>query len=282
MKRILATILLLLVAVSLLGCGATSGGASASGSSAASAQSAASGAESAAPSDSSTGTEADARRLAFGKVLWDAYQKGVLPDGDPLDYSGMDAANLNSFAVMDVDGDGQEELVLFWGNACMAGMVGIVFGYADGAVYEELTEFPALTFYDNGIAVAAWSHNQGLAGDFWPYNVYRYDAESGVYQPYGSVDAWDKSLTDVNSEGEPFPDDIDADGDGLVYFLLPADWQGYYDNAETVDGAAYEDWRNAYLDGAQELTVSDQSLTEEHIAALGYPKPDVPVPEAKG
>lgn len=220
-------------------------------------------------------TEEEERRLAFGKVLWDVYQKGVLPDGRPLDQSlGTEFAVDNEFALVDVDNDGEEELLLFWENACMAGMMGLVFGYdGETGIREELLEFPTLTFYNNGIVEVEASHNQGLAGAFWPYSVYRYDEESGIYQSLGYVDAWDISVREENYEGEPFPTDIDADGDGLVYYIIPANGGGGYD-MPPMDGPSYEEWRNAYIDGAEEIDIPRQKMTEENIAALGCPKPD--------
>ncbi|WP_310604147.1 M56 family metallopeptidase [Anaerosporobacter sp.] len=225
----------------------------------------------------SANEEEKTQQLAFGKVLWDVYQRGILPDGSLLEYGGMEFAANNNFSIVDVDGDGKEELVLFWENASMAGTVAYVFGYNDGMVHVELTEFPILTFYDNGIVEAAWSHNQNLAGRFWPYKAYRYDAKTDVYQSLGGVDAWDKNVREENEKGDHFPTYIDADGDGLVYYILPANWNGQYDMS-LVDGADYESWRNAYMEGAKEITISRQMLTEENIAALGYPKPDIPLP----
>lgn len=193
----------------------------------------------------------------------------------------MEAAANNSFSIIDVDGDGKEELLLIWDYASMAGTVGYVFGYDNGEVYEELATFPILTFYDNGIVEVSWSHNQGLAGDFWPYDVFRYDAENDVYQYFCGVDAWDKSMREENEQGDYFPDDIDSDGDGIVYYLLPLDWDGHYD-IPLVDGSEYEDWRNSYMDGAKEISIPVQKLTEENIAALGCPKPDIELPQPVG
>lgn len=227
-------------------------------------------------------SEEEARRLAFGKVLWDIYQQGILPDGGTLDYIDMESAANNSFAVIDIDNDGQDELLLLWVNAHMAGMAEFVFGYDDGAVHTELAEFPSQIFYDNGIVEVKWSHNQGLAGTFWPCNVYRYDTESDTYQSFGGVDAWDKSVREENYNGDSFPADIDADGDGLVYYILPANWNGQYDGISLVDGTDYEKWRSAYLDEAEEINISFQKLTEENIAVLGYPKPDIPNPQPVG
>lgn len=219
-------------------------------------------------------------RSAFGAVLWDACLLGVLPDGTPLDWTDTEGAAGNSFALYDVDGDGQEELLLFWTNASMAGNRLDVFGYQDGAVFTELTTTPFVTFYDNGVVTEEWSHNQGLAGntDFWPYDLHSYNTETGTYRAVGSVDAWSSENPLAT---EDFPADIDADGDGMVYFLLPADWNGNYETAP-VDGPEYEVWWSGHLDGAQPLDLQTQPLTEDNIAALGCPKPDVPVQEPAG
>lgn len=221
-------------------------------------------------------------RFAYGKVLWDAYQQGVLPDGGGLDYVCMEAAEENYFSIMDIDGDGKEELLLFWVNASMAGNVGYVFGYDGGTVHLELTEFPIMTFYDNGAVKADWSHNQGLAGDFWPYNVYLYDAEKDVYQFVGAVDAWDKSLREDNEQGVMFPEDIDADGDGILYYLLPTDWDWSDRQNFLADGSEYEKWRDNYFGDAKEIPIQTKELTEENIAALGCPKPEIEITEPAG
>ncbi|MCM1120456.1 MAG: hypothetical protein NC543_13970 [bacterium] len=60
---------------------------------------------------------------------------------------------------------------------------------------------------------------------------------------------------------------LDRDGDG----------RRLYNNEQTVDGDEYESWRQSYLDQAERITVPFQQLTEENIAALGYPKPDIPI-----
>lgn len=261
MKKIMSITLILAVTATLAACGATSK----------------------IPTESVVSTSEETQRLAFGKVLWDIYQQGVLPDGDTLDYIDMESAASNSFAVIDIDNDGQDELLLLWENAStMAGRVGFVFGYDDGVVHTELEQFPSQTFYDNGIVEVGWSHNSGLSGKFWAYNVYCYDAKSDTYQSFGGIDALDKRILEGSGKDDFFPMDIDADGDGLVYYIHPANWNGQYDNIPLVDGADYEKWRNAYIDEAEEIDISFQKLTEENIAALGYSKPDISLPQPVG
>lgn len=235
----------------------------------------------------------EARRRAYGEVLWDAYLKGQLPDGTQLDRPTVfEPVEGNEFALFDADGDGEEELVLYWTTAITAGMRGIVYGYRDGAVYEELSAFPLLTFYEGGAVQAGWSHNQGWGGRFWPYTVYQFQPETGVYAEMEAADAWDRSCTDENHPGW-FPHEIDADGDGLIYYLLSGDWPrgshtapdgGVYDTwaVEPVDGDVYERWRDAYFDIDSAIKIPFQELTEENIAALGAPRPEVIYPEPLG
>ena len=240
-------------------------------------------------------SEDTARRLAYGKALWDLYQLGLLPSGEELERAtDLGPAGGNQFAIADVNGDGEEELIVLWTRACMAGMQGLVYGYDSGELRLELSEFPDLTFYASGAVQAGWSHNQGWAGRFWPYALYQYSPESGVYEQIGDVDAWDLSCTEGDEVlTAAFPREADADGDGLVYYLLSGEW---YNNphfsedgsfsqiwgADPVDGAALEDWLNRYTGGAEPLDIPFQDLTEETIAVLGCPKPEVECPEPLG
>lgn len=235
------------------------------------------------------------RRLAYGRALWDMYQLGLLPDGDELERTtDLGPQEGNQFALADVNGDGAEELIVYWTNACMAGMRGLVYGYEDGALRLELSEYPDLTFYGSGTAQAGWSHNQGWAGRFWPFTLYQYRPESGVYERAGDVDAWDLSCTEGDEAlAAAFPREADADGDGLVYYLLPGDWynrprfpeDGSFSQlwgADPVDRAELDTWLASYTNGEEPLGVSFQDLNEENIAALGVPKPEVVYPEPAG
>lgn len=147
---------------------------------------------------------------AYGAALWDIYLHGLLPDGSKLDYSGTQQAEDDTFAIYDVDNDGREELVVLWANASVAWCQGLVYGYDNGELHEELSEFVDMRFYSNGAVEASWSHNHGLGGRIWPYNVYTYDAKTDTYRHFGAVDGWDKRFADTfYASGEPFPDDLD-------------------------------------------------------------------------
>ncbi len=211
-------------------------------------------------------------RKVFGGILWNAYLKGELHDGSKLDWTSPEGAAENHFAVTDIDGDGKEELLLSWTNASTAGNCFVIYGCWRGAVYTQFIGFPSLRFYDNAAIEVNWSHNQGWSGRFWPHYAYRYNPQSDLYEQVGFVEGWDKNVV---SEG--FPNDIDADSDGLVYDVRPADvdWTSgnRYERDRMMDGPAFEEWRQTYLNGAQEVEIELIPLTEENIAALGAPKP---------
>ena len=84
------------------------------------------------------------------------------------------------------------------------------------------------------------------------------------------ADAWDKSVAKTKEQGDVFPDDIDADQDGVVYYLLPADWDGNYD-MEPVDGAKVYDYKFV---GLSHNTVRGAAggavLCAEFLTAKGY------------
>ncbi|MCM1327666.1 MAG: hypothetical protein NC243_07515 [Lachnoclostridium sp.] len=222
---------------------------------------------------------------AYGEILWDVYYLGEI-EGIEYTAPNREGNKNGDFAIYDIDGDGLEELLLSFDGGNMASMSEYIWGYENGKTHVELSEWPSMRYYNNGIIEVDWSHNQGLAGDFWPYSAYSYNSETDEYQRFASVDAWDKISTEVEvrADGEAFPSSIDADGDGIVYYVLPADWDGHYDMTP-LDGKDYESWRNDYLDGAEEIkeeVIMFQPLSEENISKLGAPKPDIQFPEPQG
>ena len=193
---------------------------------------------------------------------------GVYPDGGKAD----EIPSRIAYAVLDVDGDGRDELILQNANTIMAGQTERIYDYDGAAFREEFSDFPALTYYDNGVIRADWSHNQGWAGEFWPHYLYRYDAGSDAYENMGAVDAWNESLHPTG-----FPNDVDQDGDGMVYFLLTDNWgfaaylepasgEKYYTYEQPpVDGAEYLAWRDSLLQGASPVEIPYQTVNVELI-----------------
>ncbi len=225
------------------------------------------------PSDTPAGADKPVGQLedmyiAYSDALENLIQNHIFPDGtDAAVLFGLsgDMAQ-NKFALCDVDNDGNEELLLMYTTADMAGHAGYVIGYdaQTKKLQTQLSEFPLLTFYDNGTIKAGWSHNQGRAGEsFWPYNLYQYVPETDSYVFVGAVDAWDKIYPGV--ESNPFPSDIDISGTGFVYYIME---NGQYDTTHPVDASEYNAWVSTYIGNASEIQIAYMDLTEENISQI--------------
>lgn len=214
-----------------------------------------------------TATPVDEVREAYCAALDDLLNRHVLPDMSNIWEDGFDEYGSTQFAITDIDGDGKDELIFISIGASMAGQLQCIYGYDETTkqLKQEFSEFPALTFYANGVIKAEWSHNQGLAGDFWPYTLYRYDPATDTYPCVGMVDAWDKSFAQKDFEGNAFPDEIDVSATGVVYYLIEG---SEYRQVEPVDVEAYKTWRDGILGDAAEVKIEYAELTQEAIDAL--------------
>ncbi len=204
----------------------------------------------------------EAYRNALRKMIAD---KKLIDDEELFEDEFFKISN-NKFAVCDVDFDGKEELLVSIGSAPTAGMVAVLYDYneASGEVVKEFSSYVDVTFYDNGILKVSASHNQGLAGDsLWPYTLYKYNKQTDTYDLIAYVDAWDKNISGKNSDGESFPEEVDTDNVGVVYYIME---NGYdLQSATSISKSDYEAWVKSYLNGAKEITLAYYDLTEEYI-----------------
>lgn len=211
--------------------------------------------------------DVEAGRLeAYQRILMDICRNQKFPFGRELGYDGYPMSD-NKFSLCDIDKDGNVELLLVYITTSMAGNVEIIYDYDEttGNVREEFAEFPSVTHFDNGILKADWSHNPGLSGRSWPYTLYQYNLENDVYEAVAMIEAWDKDMADKDYEGNLFPDDIDKDGDGLVYYIMNPD---KYELTDPVDFYEYEKWLESYCREEEIIKIPYQALTEENISKL--------------
>lgn len=201
---------------------------------------------------------------AYREALTAMLETNVLP-GYTEPTPELDASEA-AFAVLDIDGDGARELLLSVTPDVVAGQVALVLGYdeASGKLYIELEEFPSLTFYSNGVIKADWSHNQGLAGEFWPFNLYAYDIASDVYTRIAEVDAWDKKLSETDSDGNAFPAEADKSGTGVVYYI----YTEQATDPEPVDSDGFDAWLASVLGESTETHIELTPLTADNVAAI--------------
>lgn len=205
-------------------------------------------------------------RHYYGGILSQVMAAWRLPDmelgvGTSADDT-LDATEMarNCFAVADVDQDGREELLVRWTTTITAGELEAVYDYdpVNGVLKREFSAYPALTYYDNGIIKAEWSHNQVPPAVFWPCTFYQYEPESGIYVEIGSLRAWDDVV-----EGWDFPTELDVDGDGTVYEIkeVGEDYEGFKYNQSDVD-----QWLDEFMEGAEEIPLAYQPMKYESFA----------------
>lgn len=176
----------------------------------------------------------------------------------------------NSYAILDVDGDGLEELLVVYTTSSMAGEFAAVYSYdpETGTITQELMCSPYLEYYDNGIVIANASHNHSY-GEFWPYSIYQYDASTSTYAEIANVETWDKEWTDTlydyeKDEQIPFPTELDKDKDGTLFSLWTKDSE-WYDGEYRYDEEDYLEWKDSYLGTANQLTPEYEALTYENF-----------------
>lgn len=209
---------------------------------------------------------AQARRMDYyGRILWGVQNAHALPGGESVDSEGADVSN-SKYAIYDIDRDGQDELLLYFlFDEYMNGTARVYdFDPNTGTFITELTEAPQITSYDNGTLTVKLQSNQSLGETVWPFHVYTYDGMTGVYILRGSVETWEKSLAAEDWEGTPFPDDQDADGDGVLYYITDSQGNGS-DTPKTKED--YEAWLNTFIGDAAEVEIPWLDVAEENYGS---------------
>lgn len=144
-----------------------------------------------------------ARKEAYKAALENLYVNHVFPDGTTCNYFDAQDLSNSQFTILDIDGDGEEELIIQYVSGPVAGMREVIYGFSGGDfLMEELLEFPPLVYYDNGFIRADASHNQGNDTDGWPYVMYQYMGESDSYKEVGSGVSGDGSIESYVGTGK--------------------------------------------------------------------------------
>lgn len=166
----------------------------------------------------------------YATVLLDS-ANGILPYG--IEYERLNLG-YNMYAVHDVDLDGIMELIVSIQDTYISSEVEIVYEYDEETAKftQQFTGYPACTYYNNGVIKEVWSHNHGLGPTIQPYNVHRYNIENNQYEYFFSIDSWDKYSYPCDYDGNLFPDQIDIDKNGLIYFVYLNENSYLYDDSE--------------------------------------------------
>lgn len=213
-------------------------------------------AQSAPPAQSAT---QNPQTEAYAAALEGLYYDHIYPNGDSLPPSADGSYSdlgLNQFAVYDIDSDGEDELLFLYSNTDFSKMTLLVYRYDTdfpGSLMVELFERPDTTFYEIGMVQTATS--TGEESD--TYLFYSYSPISDTYEYIASVESWNKTLSP-----DDFPDEADADGDGIVYRHYVGT------NAQIIDGSAYQELLNSWIGGVAAVKIPYQAFTPENIATL--------------
>ena len=204
-----------------------------------------------------------ATRDVYAATLRNLLYSNILPDGSIAE---LQVGAYSQFAVLDVDSDGKEELVLLYDPGVIAAARGYIIGYDKNIeeIYIQLEEFPAFIFLNNGNLKALSSHNQTY-GDMWPYTFYRYFPESDTYELTGYVHSEDKRILELNGMADQYPDETDISGAGTVYYVGSDGW-----GINPIDELDYMDWLKVNHGDAQELEIQFLPLIEENIEAIEH------------
>lgn len=221
------------------------------------------------PANIPTAEEVQTARKTLEDAVETLRTTGTLPGFEAL--VGDETSTEYRYAITDIDGDGFEELLLMQDTGVMASMDYLILDGQGGQLRAELEVFPSLTFYENGYVRADASHNQGLAGDFWPYALYRYDAESDRYQKVAMADAWDGAIHPQDYAGNPFPKDADVSGAGIVYYVA-GDGALYSEDGSfapaPMDQADFQKWEASWQGSGAvvEFSLENEIVTDDLLA----------------
>lgn len=220
-----------------------------------------------APVETTAATEAKASPAlaAYRETLTWIRENSAWPDGTKIELFEPATMDDEQFALADVDGDGEPELIVSVSDTYVAGMREAVYGYdaASGQVKEEALSFPGCEYYP-GLIKDLSSHNQGYAGDvLWPYGINTYNAATGEYEYKYYVDAWCRELSETFYDGQSYPTDIDVNNDGYVYLITEGD------TCKTLNKTDYEAWEKEQFAGLTQIDIPWQKLTAENVSAVG-------------
>lgn len=173
----------------------------------------------------------------------------------------------NTFAICDLNDDGSDELIVKWLTADLRDRLTVVCRYDERTkvLNQCLIESGATDFYNDGKVIALWADPGNNYGKyFWPYSLYEYDKREGQYKKICMVSAWSKEIKPVDSDGNPYPADVDKENAGEVYLINELSKS----DLSTVSRKEYEKWINNITKSGK-LNIPYKNLTRENINQIG-------------
>jgi hypothetical protein len=231
----------------------------------------------------SDGANADAHTGRYGAyydIVFYLCYNFLWPDGALCAYtygSDYDMQD-NQFAISDVDGDGQEELIVCFMASPADEFRTSIYRYDEstGTCVEELQtaprenpgNYPGMTFYDNGMISVYLSTNPSreVCETIWPYSIYQWNKKSKSYDYVGTLYGLDKKL--AVKAGEEYPTAADTDGYGTVYYLVDDTAAGSTGDSTVMSRSEYESWYEEMFGGAAAKDITYLDMTDENISGI--------------
>lgn len=165
----------------------------------------------------------------------------------------------NKFAILDINGDGEEELIIQVITTVHANWSDNVYRFNPDTNTVDLIHvfFADSTYYSNGIAEDPVANNQG-SSIIWPYTMWQYNPETFGYDEIGFVNSEAKEyMLDPSS----FPFDLDKDKDGVIYEIQEKINDETTNYIQQLDEAAYMIWKEKYIMNATPIEIEWHSVT---------------------
>ena len=200
----------------------------------------------------------------YAEVLKQIMTEYTDQNGRKYDYDGFYGFENNAFAILDVDGDGRQELIFNFNASNIGAMCEVVYDYdtEKGILREELAaEWVDTTYYSNGFVKVSDSHNHGKdpeARGIWPYTLYLYDESTDSYQLKYYVTSWDGQINSKN-----FPRELYTDGDGLLYYILEDGKTTEDADVQPMNRQEYDNWVKETLPKWSVMDVTYYHMTDE-------------------
>jgi hypothetical protein len=216
---------------------------------------------------------------AYYEIVFNLCYNFLWPDDELCAYSASSGYDMqdNTFAFADLDGDGADEMIVSFMASSADWYRTSIYRYdaATGTCVEELTtaprenpgNYPGITFYDNGIVSVYLATDPGweYCETLWPYSIYQWNKTTKTYDYIGTIYGLDKELAD--QMGEDYPDDVDTEGYGTVYYLSDDNATAGNADSTAMSRSEYERWYEKMCGGAAR-DIEYLDMTDENISNI--------------
>ena len=224
-------------------------------------------------------TNAERLMIEYKEALMNLYEHLIWPvtryyldDNDRVAEFMYGKKSDNAFAIVDVDRDGRDELIIRWTTAALMSWCYTceVFEYdVENNKWRSEGFFnpDGLEFYDNGIVFNLHLHNQNYGDTVYPYSIVEYNKEDDkyVFDESSGVFCLDKPYFQARSE--KIPDwfrEIDVEKKGVVYSIT---YRGY-DSDRFYSQSDYDKFINDLIGKAKKVDIQFLPLTKKNIEAI--------------